>query len=73
MEFSTTSVALKNLIANPRVGQIRINAAADACPLCYESSGTFSKDKVPQLPHEGCSHIHGCRCTYEPVLLEIYP
>ena len=73
MEYSTAIVALKNLVANPRISAIRINAAGDACPLCAESRGTFQKDFVPRLPHEGCSHTHGCRCTYEPVLAELFP
>jgi hypothetical protein len=71
--FSTTAVALKKFRENPRVTAIRINVAGDACPLCYESRGTFPKDAVPALPHEGCSHGLGCRCAYEPVLAEIYP
>ena len=72
-DLSTTSVALKNFRANPRVTAVRITVANDACPLCYESRGTFPKDTVAALPHEGCSHNHGCRCTYEPILSEIYP
>jgi len=72
-EFSAHAVALKTLQQNPRVTSIRINVAGDACPLCYESRGTFAKDAVPALPHQGCSHERGCRCNYEPVLSEIYP
>ena len=71
--LSTTAVARKNFRENPRVLSVRINVAGDACPMCYESRGTFQKDSVPVLPHEGCSHNMGCRCTYEPVLGEIYP
>jgi RNA polymerase subunit RPABC4/transcription elongation factor Spt4 len=73
LDFSTTAVSLRNLIANPRVSNIRINSAADACPLCSELRGTFVKESVPHLPHEGCSHPRGCRCTYEPVLTDIFP
>jgi hypothetical protein len=72
-EYSTSAVALKKFVDNPRVSSVRINVAGDACPLCYESRGTFKKDAVPHLPHEGCSHANGCRCTYEPVLTDIYP
>jgi hypothetical protein len=72
-EYSATTMALKNFIANTRVTSIRVTVADDACPLCYESRGTFPKDSVPHLPHEGCSHGLGCRCKYEPVLSEIYP
>jgi hypothetical protein len=71
--LSQNAVARKRMAENPRVSTIRINVAGDACPLCYESRGTFSKDAVPRLPHEGCSHAKGCRCTYEPVLNDIYP
>ena len=66
--YSTNAVALKHLQANPRVSAIRISVAEDACPYCYELLKTYSKDKVPHLPHEGCSHTNGCRCFYEPVL-----
>ena len=72
-EFSVNAVALKQYLANPRVSLVRINVAGDACPLCYESRGTFEKDAVPRLPHQGCSHALGCRCSYSPVLNEIYP
>lgn len=72
-EFSTSAVTLKKFRENPRVTAVRINVANDACPLCYESRGTFAKEAVPALPHEGCSHGLGCRCTYEPLLSEIYP
>jgi hypothetical protein len=67
-EFSTTALALKRLQANPRVKSIRISVAYDACPHCYELLNTYPKDQVPTLPHLGCSHDHGCRCFYEPVL-----
>jgi len=67
-EFSATSVALKRMQANPRVQLIRVTVAQDACPYCYELLKTHPKDKVPRLPHAGCSHANGCRCFYEPVL-----
>jgi hypothetical protein len=66
--YSTTAVALKRLVENPRVRAIRVSVADDACPYCYELLKTYPKDKVPRLPHEGCSHANGCRCFYEPVL-----
>jgi len=72
-QYSSTAVALRNFIENPRVGSIRISVAAGACPACYEARGTFPKDSVPALPHQGCSHQYGCRCTYEPVLNDIFP
>jgi hypothetical protein len=69
-EFSATTMALKNLRANPRVKAIRVTVANDACPHCYGLMKTYPKDKVPSLPHAGCSHENGCRCFYEPVLEE---
>ena len=70
---SVSAVTLKKFIDNPRVSAVRVNVANDSCPVCYEARGTFAKDAVPQLPHKGCSHQHGCRCVYAPVLSEIYP
>ena len=66
--FSSTAVALQRFRENPRVRSIRVTVANDACPYCYELMKTYSKDEVPHLPHEGCSHENGCRCFYEPVL-----
>jgi hypothetical protein len=37
------------------------------------AEGEFPKDEVPALPVRGCSHAHGCRCFYEPALVDIYP
>ena len=67
-EFSTTAVTLKRLQENPRIRAIRVSVADDACSYCYELLQTYPKDRVPSLPHEGCSHENGCRCFYEPVL-----
>jgi hypothetical protein len=61
-------MALKELQANPRVRLIRISVSYDACSHCYELLKTYPKNKVPHLPHEGCSSPNGCRCFYEPVL-----
>ncbi len=72
-EYSATAIALARLRANPRVGTIRLIPNADCCPTCHEAEGGWPKDKVPELPIPGCSHRYGCRCFYEPVLLEIYP
>lgn len=72
-QFSTTTVALKRFQENPRVGSVKILTNDCACSYCYEQLGTYSKDRVPRLPHTGCSHPNGCRCFYVPVLTEIYP
>ena len=71
--YSTTAMALKDMQSNPRVSQIRLIVAGDACPACRQNEGTFLKDAVPELPVEGCSNSMGCRCFYEPVLDVIYP
>ena len=70
-QFSTTSVALKKFQKNPRVQAVRISVAGDSCPHCREFYRTYPKNSVPILPHTGCSHEHGCRCFYEPVLSEM--
>ncbi len=67
-EYSTSAVALNHFLSNPRVKAVRITVAYDACPHCYELLKTYPKNKVPRLPHAGCSHENGCRCFYEPVL-----
>ncbi|MFH2102026.1 MAG: hypothetical protein ABIJ39_01540 [Chloroflexota bacterium] len=69
-EHSKTAMALKTMRANPRVKAIRLTVADDACPHCYLLLKTYPKDEAPSLPHHGCSHANGCRCFYEPVLIE---
>jgi hypothetical protein len=72
-EFSTTAVALKAFQANPRVKNVRLVVAHDACPACKLMEGTYDSRQAPPLPVIGCSHPNGCRCFYEPMLDEIYP
>jgi hypothetical protein len=69
-EYSATVVALVHFRANPRVKAVRVTVAGDACPVCYGAMKTYPKDEAPHLPLEGCSHEHGCRCFFEPVLSE---
>lgn len=71
--FSETAVARARLMENPRVGTIRLMPHGDCCPACREAEGEWPKDQVPTLPVPGCSHPLGCRCFYEPALLEISP
>ena len=71
--YSATAVALARLRASPRVSRVRIMTADDACPACLADGGEFTKDEVPALPVRGCSHARGCRCFYEPALIDIYP
>lgn len=72
-EFSTRAVALKKIQANPRISNVIISVAGDACPACVAAQATYAKDEAPPLPIEGCSHAQGCRCFYQPVLETIYP
>lgn len=72
-EFSNSAVALKRLVGNPRVVNIRLVVGQECCPACREAEGTYTKENIPKLPVEGCSHALGCRCFYEPMLSEIYP
>lgn len=71
--WSESAVALKELQENPRVIYIRVAVAKDCCPACREVEGAYAKNAVPILPVPGCSHEHGCRCFYEPVLEFIFP
>lgn len=48
--------------------KVRILISHDACPYCKAMEGSYAFDAVPELPHEGCSHVGGCRCFYAPVL-----
>lgn len=48
--------------------KVRILANPDCCPVCRAMEGAYDFDNVPELPLEGCSHPHGCRCMYAPVL-----
>lgn len=70
---SAQEAALTRLQDNPRVGQIRIIVAHDACPACRQREGAYAKGEVPALPTPGCSHPLGCRCFYEPALTELFP
>ena len=72
-EYSYTAVALKRLMSNPRVVNVRLLVAHDGCPACRAVERTYPKEEVPSLPVDGCSHPLGCRCFYEPMLSEIYP
>lgn len=72
-ELSTTATARSRLIANPRVVNIRLVVSNDCCPACRQVEATYTKEEIPDLPVEGCSHALGCRCFYEPMLSEIYP
>jgi hypothetical protein len=72
-EHSNTAVALKRIQDNDRITSVRISVAHDCCPACRQAEGSYAKNNVPHLPIEGCSHEHGCRCYYKPVLGVLYP
>jgi hypothetical protein len=72
-ETSQTAVALARFRDNPRVGHVRVIAHADCCPACRAAEGGWPKDQVPKLPVEGCAHPLGCRCFYEPELMDVFP
>jgi hypothetical protein len=65
--------SLARLKANPRVRDIRIMVPDNACPVCQEVAGTYTKDNLPQLPPEGCSCPRGFEGYPQPMLTEIYP
>lgn len=72
-ESSLAAETLRKFKENPRVIMINVIVHADACPACQEIQGTYPKERVPQIPVEGCSDEHGCRCFYQPLLEEIFP
>lgn len=72
-DCSTTAVALKKLIENPRVRYVRIAVPNDACPACKDIQGTYPKEQAPVLPVPGCSEKNGCQAFYEPLLAVVYP
>ena len=72
-EFSTTAMARKIFLSNPRVSFVRILVADDSCPACQALEGTYEKNEIPALPVKRCSHGLGCRCFYQPYLNTIYP
>lgn len=72
-EKSNAMVALKAFQDNPRVKNVRLVVAHDACPACKLMEGSYDKHEAPSLPVLGCSHENGCRCFFEPMLDEIYP
>ncbi|MBW8012575.1 MAG: hypothetical protein FVQ83_15275 [Chloroflexi bacterium] len=67
------AAALARIQANPRIENVILANAGDACPACRILQGNYAKEEAPSLPVEGCSHALGCRCFYEPVLEDLYP
>ena len=65
--------SIKQLQENSRVRDIRIIVPANACPVCQQAAGTYTKDSLPPLPPEGCSCPRGFEGYCQPMLTEIYP
>ncbi|MBI3241041.1 MAG: hypothetical protein HYZ49_01945 [Chloroflexi bacterium] len=65
--------SLAQLKENPRVRDIRVIVPPEACPVCQEVAGTYTKETAPALPPEGCSCARGSEAFYQPMLNEIYP
>ncbi len=66
---------LKQILESPRTAGVYIVAPDNTCPMARQIQGTYPKDpdKIPELPHEGCSHPGGCVCRYEPFIREVGP
>ncbi len=65
--------SIQQLKENPRVRDIRVIVPAEACPVCQEIAGTYTKDNLPELPPEGCSCPRGFEGYCQPMLNVIYP
>ena len=65
--------AIRQLKDNPRVRDIRVIVPPNACPVCQQIAGTYTKDTLPPLPPEGCSCPRGFEGFCQPMLNEIYP
>lgn len=47
---------------------VEIHTADDSCSHCKKlRNKIFDLDHIPELPHPGCTHKFGCRCTMYPV------
>lgn len=61
-------VNIANYKQSKVIKQVEILAAQDSCDECKKISGKrFKLNKVPELPHEHCTHEMGCRCVLLPV------
>ncbi len=69
----TPQDVLRILQSNPAVRYVRVVVSDDACAACRFVEGTYPKEEAPELPVPDCSHPLGCRCTYEPLLEDIFP
>ncbi len=52
-EFSYTAVALKRLVENPRVLNIRLVVAHECCPACREAEGTYDQRQGSHVAGHG--------------------
>jgi len=52
---------------------VEIHAADDCCPYCRKfKNKVFDFKNIPVLPHSGCTHKMGCRCTIYPMYKNKY-
>jgi hypothetical protein len=70
---SVRARALEQIRHSPRASMVHVMVGDDCCPACRQVEGTYDKDNVPELPVPGCSGEHGCRCQYEPFVIEVGP
>lgn len=73
MTDSVRARALQQIMNSPRATMLRVLSWHDCCPACRAVEGAHPFDNVPELPVPGCSGAHGCRCQYEPVIIEVGP
>jgi hypothetical protein len=66
--YSTNKQNLARYKADDIIKKVEILTTDNSCNECQKFNGKkFSLDRVPELPHEKCSHEMGCRCTYIPI------
>ena len=47
-----------------RTYDLKIHSTSNSCAACVAlSSGTYTLEDVPELPHEACTHEWGCGCV----------
>ena len=70
---SVRAQALSQILKSPRARMVQIVSWHDCCPTCRKVQGTHPRNNLPSLPVAGCSGEHGCRCQYEPFVIEVGP
>ena len=63
MLFQASNDAEMEGLRSAGVKHVKVIGASDSCPTCQKMNGKrFTLAKVPNLPHDDCSHGSGCRC-----------